>query len=163
MIAKSHGEKSKRNRKVKPNPTGMAKTKEYDRVEETVNKVYCDICNGFSKSDILQKLQEGLYDNIPVKQRQAYDYYNAAMDRLALDSDIEEKEMKNMFYGRYESILKEAIEVGDRISARNILDSMAKIFLQKNDTSSICINGGNDSSVTITFGFNANNDTKASD
>lgn len=90
MLAKSHGKADAKQRKAKKAPmcnTGLAPTltDKYNDTEETVSLIYVDIANGVSRSDCLQKIQEGMYGNKPVKARQAAYYYNAALDRFAED------------------------------------------------------------------------------
>lgn len=165
MLAKSHGEKSKKMRKAKKTPTtkGMPTlTEDYNKADDLVSLVYVDICNGVSRSDVLQKLQLGEYGNKPYKPRQSAYYYNAALDRFAVDTDIEMEKLKDVFYSRYETILAECMKRNDLFNARATLDSMAKIFLgvdkQQNN---IQINNNKDG-ITIKFGFdNAEDESEA--
>ena len=70
------------------------KNDEYAAVEDTVAKVYVDICNCVSKSDILEKIMNGLYGNRPCKKRHSYEYYNAAcMLALALYGGLRKGEI----------------------------------------------------------------------
>ena len=158
MLAKSHGNKSKADRKAKKNPPskkGAATlTDRYNKADELVELVYCDIANGVSRSVVIDKIMKGLYDNKPVGARQSAEYYNRALDRFAVDTDIEAERLRKMFYGRYEALLEEAVKKGDIYNARGILDSMAKIFLgvDKQQTN-ILINSDKEGGVTVNFGF----------
>ena len=60
-----------------------------------------------------------------------------------------------MFYGRYESLLADAIEKGDIYNARCILDSMSRIFgvERKTPDTAIQINSDKENGITINFGF----------
>ena len=162
MLAKSHGEKSKKMRKAKKSPTtkGMPTlTEDYNKADDLVSLVYVDICNGVSRSDVLQKLQLGEYGNKPYKQRQSAYYYNAALDRFAVDTDIEMEKLKDVFYSRYETILAECMKRNDLFNARATLDSMAKIFLGIRDNqTNIQVNSDKEGGITINFGFQNNND-----
>lgn len=162
MLAKSHGEKSKKMRKAKKTPTtkGMPTlTEDYNKADDLVSLVYVDICNGVSRSDVLQKLQLGEYGNKPYKQRQSAYYYNAALDRFAVDTDIEMEKLKDVFYSRYETILAECMKRNDLFNARATLDSMAKIFLGIRDNqTNIQVNSDKEGGITINFGFQNNND-----
>lgn len=162
MLAKSHGEKSKKMRKAKKTPTtkGMPTlTEEYNKADDLVSLVYVDICNGVSRSDVLQKLQLGEYGNKPYKARQSAYYYNAALDRFAVDTDIEMEKLKDVFYSRYETILAECMKRNDLFNARATLDSMAKIFLGIRDNqTNIQVNSDKEGGITINFGFQNNND-----
>lgn len=161
MLAKTHGEKSKKDRKAKKTPAknGMPTlTEDYNKADDLVSLVYVDICNGVSRSDVIQKLQLGEYGNKPYKARQSAYYYNAALDRFAVDTDIEAEKLRDMFYARYETILAECMKRNDVFNARATLDSMAKIFLGVRDgnQTNIQVNSDKDGGITINFGFDNN-------
>ena len=162
MLAKTHGEKSKKDRKAKKTPAkngGMPTlTEDYNKADDLVSLVYVDICNGVSRSDVLQKLQLGEYGNKPYKPRQSAYYYNAALDRFAVDTDIEAEKLRDMFYARYETILAECMKRNDVFNARATLDSMAKIFLGVRDgnQTNIQVNSDKDGGITINSGFDNN-------
>ena len=163
MLAKSHGKADAKQRKAKKAPmckTGLAPTltEKYNTLDETVSLIYVDIANGVSRSDCLQKIQEGMYDNKPVKARQAAYYYNAALDRFAEDRNIESEKLRDMFFGRYESLLADAVKKGDLYNARGILDSMARIFgVEKKDAPQTAIQiNNNKEGITVNFGFDNN-------
>lgn len=161
MLAKTHGEKSKKMRKAKKTPASKGcptLTEDYNKADDLVSLVYVDICNGVSRSDVIQKLQLGEYGNKPYKARQSAYYYNAALDRFAVDTDIEAEKLRDMFYARYETILAECMKRNDMFNARATLDSMAKIFLGIRDgnQTNIQVNSDKDGGITINFGFNNN-------
>lgn len=162
MLAKTHGEKSKKVRKAKKTPASKGcptLTEDYNKADDLVSLVYVDICNGVSRSDVIQKLQLGEYGNKPIKARQSAYYYNAALDRFAVDTDIEAEKLRDMFYARYETILAECMKRNDVFNARATLDSMAKIFLGVRDNqTNIQINSDKEGGITINFGFQNNND-----
>lgn len=165
MLAKTHGNKSKAVRKAKKTPAsnGMPTlTEKYDKADALVEKVYCDIANGVSRSVCLQKLQMGEYGNMPYKQRQSAYYYNMALDRFAVDTDIEAERLRQMFYGRYESLLEDAVAKGDIYNARGILDSMSRIFgiERKTPDTAIMINSDKEGGVTVNFGFGKTDEDK---
>lgn len=159
MLAKSHSSSTKAERKAKKTPAanGMPTlTDKYNSADETVDAVYCDIANGASRSQILQKIQLGEYGNRPVKARQSAYIYNAALDRFAIDCDVEAERLRQVFYGRYESLLEEAVKKGDIYNAKGILDSMCRIFgiEKKVPDTAIQINSDKENGITINFGFN---------
>jgi hypothetical protein len=161
MLAKTHGEKSKKVRKAKKTPASKGcptLTEDYNKADDLVSLVYVDICNGVSRSDVIQKLQLGEYGNKPIKARQSAYYYNAALDRFAVDTDIEAEKLRDMFYARYETILAECMKRNDVFNARATLDSMAKIFLGVRDgnQTNIQVNSDKDGGITINFGFDNN-------
>lgn len=163
MLAKSHGNKSKADRKAKKTPgtKGMPTlTDAYNKADALVELVYCDIANGVSRSVVIDKIMKGLYDNKPLKARQSAEYYNRALDRFAVDTDIEAAKLRDMFYGRYEALLEEAVKKGDLYNARGILDSMSKIFgiERKEPQTAIQINSDKEGGVTVNFGFDKKNE-----
>lgn len=162
MLAKTHSKATKKERKARKTPAlkGMPTlTEKYAKSDETVDAVYADIANGASRSDCLQKIQLGMYGNKPVKARQSAYIYNAALDRFAVDCDIEAERLRNVFYTRYESLYYDAVQRGDIYNARGILDSMAKIFgiEKKTPDTAIQINNNTDG-ISINFGFKTNED-----
>ena len=158
-LSPTHSRASKKNRKMidngKPIQNVMAQELQYSKSDELVEKVYVDIANGASRSDCIQKLCDGVYTDYKYSRRQAQNYYNAALDRFAIDTDIEAEKLRNVFYGRYESLLNDAIEKGDIYNARGILDSMSRIFgvEKKMPTNAIQIKSDVEGGITVNFGF----------
>ena len=160
MLAKSHGSKSKKDRKAKKSPTSMGMptlTEAYNAADALVEQCYCDIANGVSRSTVIQKITQGAYEGMerPLAPRTAANYYNAALDRFAVDTDVEAEKLRQMFYGRYEALLEEAVKKGDIYNARGILDSMSRIFgiEKKTPDTAIMINSDKEGGVTVNFGF----------
>lgn len=133
----------------------------FNRADDILDEVYVDICNGVARSDIVQKLINGMYDNQNGQQkkmtyRTANEYFNCALDRMHFNTDIEHQRLKDVFYNRYESLLEAAIKKGDIFNAKGILDSMAKIFLGTDKPSTaIQINSDKENGITVNFGFNS--------
>ncbi len=160
MLSPSHSLRSKRDRKASRNPanngTMPTYTEKYNASDYLVEQVYVDIANGVARSQVIKKLMDGLYDRQKQKYaaRTAAYYYTAALDRFAVDTDIEMEKLRNIFYGRYEGIFEQCIKDGDMYNARCTLDSMAKIFLgvdKKENKVEIKTDG---EGITIRFGFN---------
>lgn len=131
----------------------------FNNADDILDEVYCDICNGVSRSDITQKLMKGFYE--PQKRgmtyRTANEYYNCALDRMHYNTDVEHARLKDIFYNRYESLLEAAVKKNDIYNARAVLDSMAKIFLgMDKQQQNILINGGEDK-IVINFGLDGSN------
>lgn len=167
MLAKSHSNKSKKVRKAKKTPAndgGMPTlTEAYNKADDLVSLVYVDIANGVSRSDVIQKITNGVYDGMerPLAARTAADYYNAALDRFAVDTDIEAERLRNLFWGRYESLYEDCVKNNDRFNARGVLDSMSKIFLGIGKEKATINIDKNDGNIQISFGFN--NDDNSND
>lgn len=130
----------------------------FNQTDDVIDEVYVDICNGVSRTDITQKLINGLYESQKrgMTYRTAQEYYNTALDRMHFNTDVEHQRLKDIFYTRYESLLETAIKKNDVFNAKGILDSMAKIFLvgdMKNTNNAKVEVNTKDSKVTISFGF----------
>lgn len=127
----------------------------FNQVDDVLDEVFVDVCNGVARSDITQKLMNGLYEHQKkgMTYRQAQEYWNTALDRMHYNTDIEHARLKDLFYNRYESLLESAIKKNDLYNAKGILDSMAKIFLgMDSKQNNIQINNNSDG-ITIKFGF----------
>lgn len=153
-------------RKAKKNPP-MSRgvptlTEQYDKVDNLVTLVYKDIAKGVSRSDIIKKITLGAYKGMdkPLKPRTAATYYTTALDRFAVDTDVEAEKLRNLFWGRYELLYADAVKKGDLFNARGILDSMSKIFLGVDGKKKASIEVQNDDNggVKITFGFGDENE-----
>jgi hypothetical protein len=137
----------------------------FNNADDVLDCVYVDICNGVSRSDITQKLMKQMYT--PQKSKMTYrtanEYYNAALDRMHFNTDVEHQRLKDIFYNRYESLLEEAVKKGDIFNAKGVLDSMAKIFLgMDKQQNNIQINNNKDG-ITIHFGFVKDDDEDIED
>lgn len=138
----------------------------FNKTDDILDEVYVDICNGVARSDIVQKLTNGLYKNqggqtAKMTYRTANEYWNTALDRMHFNTDIEHQRLKDVFYNRYESLLETAIMKGDIFNAKGILDSMAKIFLGTDkQQNNIQINNNKDG-ITIHFGFKKDEDDES--
>lgn len=133
----------------------------FNNADDIVDEVYVDICNGVSRSDIVQKLMKGNYkpQKKEMSYRQSNEYYKTALARMHYNTDIEHARLKDIFYNRYESLLETAVKKGDLFNAKGILDSMSKIFLGDfNKTqNNVQINSMGDGKVVVTFGFGEEN------
>lgn len=171
MLAKSHGNKSKSDRKAKKSPVKKGAmptlTDAYNKADDLVEQCYIDIANGVSRSVVIDKITKGVYEGMerPLAKRTAAYYYNAALDRFAVDTDIEAEKLRQMFYTRYETLLEEAVKKGDLYNARGILDSMSRIFgvERKTPDTAIMINSDKEGGVTVNFGFKKKEDIKETD
>jgi len=140
----------------------------FNQVDDVLDEVYCDICNGVARSDIVQKLMKTQYESQSGQQknmtyRTANEYYNCALDRMHFNTDIEHARLKDIFYNRYESLLETAIKKDDIYNAKGILDSMAKIFLgMDKQQNNIQINN-NKEGITIKFGFTKDEDDETNE
>ena len=170
MLSKSHGNKDKKTRKAKKLPVSQSggnatPTDSYNKADALVDLVYVDIANGVSRSEVIQKITKGVYEGMerPYAARTAAYYYNAALDRFAEDRNVESEKLRDMFFGRYESLLQEAVKKGDLYNARGILDSMARIFgVEKKDAPQNAVQIiNNKEGIKVSFGFNNDGDDES--
>lgn len=164
-IAKSHGDPDKAKRVAKTaidrNGGFLAKTKVYKQVDEIIDQVYCDIANGRTKTEIINMLKNGDYGK-SMQTRNAYDHYNAAVSRFCDEKNEEADKLKAIYFGRFETLYRDAIEKGDIYNANNILQSVCRIFgleTPKNPDTAIQINSSQENGITINFGFNKAEET----
>lgn len=136
---------------------GCSNKKNFERVEEILECVYVDVINGVSKSDIYFKLKNAEYPNMKkgLGDSSCYDYYQAVMQRLAFDADENESEMKNKLYSQYYQLYNEAIQSGNNMQAKQILDSIMKMgqFDKPKPTVQISPEQNDNGKISITFGF----------
>jgi hypothetical protein len=162
-LSPTHSKTSKKDRKMLSNghpiQNQMLQEEMFNKADGLVELVYVDIANGASRSDCIQKLVEGDYGNKPYSRRQSQYYYNAALDRFAVDTDVEAEKLRNVFYTRYLSLYEEAVKKGDIYNAKGVLDSMSRIFgiEQKTPSTAIQINNGGDDKIVINFGLDGSN------
>lgn len=136
----------------------------FNTADDIIDDVYVDIANGVSRSDITQKLMNGLYSSQKGQQksmtyRTAQEYWNTALERMHYNKDIELDKLRDVFYSRYEALFEEAVKKNDIYNAKAILDSMSKIFgiEQKTPQNAIQINNGGDDKIVIHFGLDGSN------
>lgn len=137
----------------------------FNYADDILDHVFADLCNGVSKSDIVQKLTKGLYECQVKKMsyRQAQEYHKMAMNRMHYNTDLELAELKDLFYNRYEALLEAAVKKNDIYNAKGVLDSMAKIFLGVDSKQNNIQINNNKEGITIHFGFNNEGEDKDED
>lgn len=130
-----------------------AKTKKYQEIEDLIAAISADIVNGVSRSDIITKLKEGMYEeqSQPYKESTAVNYYWAGTKRLREDREEDIEVLKDKLYSQYYQLYADAMLVGNTIGAKSVLDSIAKLFI--GDTKNVNLNGKLDEKININFGF----------
>ena len=150
----------KERRAAKKTSLGLEK---WLRTDKVVDEVYVDLVNGYTKSDIIQKLMAGLYENQQGKgigERTAIDYVNAAQQRLAFDFEKNAETLRADLYAKLTSVYQEAIQKGDRynaIQAIQTLMNLTGVDLDK-PQNNIHINE-NKEGININFGFKKEDET----
>lgn len=156
-LAESHSNSSLEKRKPKRHSIGENNI-QYAKADEVVSLIVCDIANGVSRSDCIEKVRLGMYDNRPLGQRQAEYYYKAALDRIREDRQQEVERLKDLLYTRYESLYADSVKANDRSTAKGVLDSIAKLFVGINEKNTNIQINSQDNQMVIKFGFNDQKD-----
>ena len=133
------------------------------RADKIVDEVYVDLCNGLTKSDVIQKMSEGLYENQNgkgIKVRTAIDYLNAAQQRMAYDFESQAEEMRADLYTKLLSVYADAVQKNDRYNAIQAVQTIMKltgVALDK-PQNNIQVNA-NKEGIQISFGFKKDEET----
>lgn len=130
------------------------------KADEVVSEVYCDIINGSTDSDVLEKLTKGAYENqkSAIGLRTAQDYLAAARMRLKYDFEAKAEVMREDLYSKLLSVYAEAVQKGDRYNAVQAVQTIMKLTGCAVDKPQTAIQvNGND--IKISFGFNKEEDT----
>lgn len=138
-------------RKSVTNPTKFKKS------ESILADIYADMGNGFTRSEVKAKLMEGLYEaqkGKAIKDCQASAYVRTVEERLRQDFENQRGELSNKIALGYMTIYQDALNNGDRMNAVKALDGLAKLMGGNTPQNLIQVNGGQDGSLTINFGFN---------
>lgn len=163
-FAKSHSLPTYQERKAQVTTKNTAKRKRWLTADHIVDQVYCDLCNGIARSEILLKLTQGIYDGQTrgIGERTAYDYLAAAMDRLHYDLEDKMEDLRADLYGKLLTVYNDAMKAGDRYSAIGALGTMIKLVGASNDKpqTNIQINSDKEGGVTVNFGFENKDEDK---
>lgn len=128
--------------------------KDYEYVEDMLALIICDIVNGLQKSDIMAKLQNQMYEGQrkPYTQSTSKVYYYTAMQRIREDREKEIEELRDKLYSQYYSLYADAVKNDNTLVAKQILDSIAKVFAIAPDKKNVDVQIS-DNKVHISFGF----------
>lgn len=128
---------------------------EFNRVDMVLQAVCTDIINGLTKNDIILKFanKEYEYQKKPLKEQQAKNYIKAAYLILAEDRVKERDQLKDQLYNQYMMLYNDLVVNGNSLAAKQVLDSIGKIFLQEPISKEISVKGNNDGTVDIKFSF----------
>lgn len=130
--------------------------------DEIISDIYVDMANGYTNSDILEKLTKGLYEGQkkPLGVRTAQEYISAARDRMHYDFESQAKVLREDLYNKLISVYADAIQNNDRYNAIIALDKIMKLtgVGQPQQQNNIQVNA-NKEGIKISFGFtNEEND-----
>ena len=127
------------------------------RADEMVGEIYVDLCNGLTKSEIIEKVTNGLYENQtkPLSVRSAGDYLDAAYRRMHYDFESKAEDMRADLYSKLMTLYHYAIMANDRSNAIQVIDRIMKLTgcaIEKGQQNNIQVNAAS-SGVTVNFMF----------
>lgn len=155
-------------KKTKLKTSGGLRFDEWLKADKIVDEVYVDMVNGLTKSDIVQKLDEGLYkmqNGKGIKYRTAVEYINAAQQRLAYDFEKDAEKLRADLYTKMMAVYADCMKANDRYNALNALDKLMKLTGIANDkpSTAIQINSDKENGITVNFGFSDNKENISDD
>lgn len=159
LLALAHYQPKAKDRKT----TSRTAAKEFKRVDSIIDQIYCDICNGLTKDDIVSKTLKCMYDGQTgtPKKCTAVRYYSAAIARIQGNMDEIDKNLAATLYTRYEMLFNESLKKGDLRLSRDLLNDMSRIFGPERDKTLTVQANNSEQILRISFGFsnddNANN------
>ena len=147
------------------NSNGKISPKWYT-ADKLVSQVYCDLINGLSSSEVLEKFANCAYDGQKKKvgMRTAQDYLRCARERLDYDFEHEANQLRADLYSKMLAVYSDAIEHNDRYNALQALDKIMKLtgVAQDKQQNNIQVNANKDG-ITINFGFSDKEEEETDD
>ena len=156
LLALAHYQPKAKDRKT----TSRTAAKEFKRIDSIIDQIYCDICNGLTRDDIISKVVNRMYEGQrgQPKRATAVDYYCAAIRRIQGNMDEIDKNLAATLYTRYEMLFNESLKKGDLRLSRDILNDVSRIFGPERDKTLTVKADTNEKVLRISFGFS--DDTK---
>ena len=156
LLALGHYQPKTKDRKT----TSRTAAAKFKRVDTIIDQIYCDICNGLTRDDIMSKALNRLYEGQTVtpKRDTAASYYKAAIARIQGNMDEIDKNLAATLYTRYEMLFNESLKKGDLRLSRDILNDVSRIFGPERDKTLTVKADTNEKVLRISFGFS--DDTK---
>lgn len=156
-LAVSHSLRTFKERRAAKMKDGKANMTKWLKVDRVVDSVYVDLVNGLTRSDVTQKLIEGLYDEQEGKgitYRVAVEYVNAAQQRMMYDFEEKADILRADLYTKMMSVYSDCIEKNDRYNALIALDKIMKLTGVAMDKPKTQVNLSTNGDIKISFGFN---------
>lgn len=125
--------------------------------EKVVIAVWIDLCNGVSRHDIMQKLENDLMvEGVETSRLTKSMRYKVISDAYAMaKEELEEQrdKQRELFYQRLLTVFNESMEANDRQSALKALDMFARFGDLYNNTQKVELSGNLTQDITINFGL----------
>lgn len=128
---------------------------QFNRADMLLQSVIADIVNGYTRNDIILKFKnkEYEYQKKAIGEAQAMNYINMAYKIMQEDRVQESDKLRDQLYAQYLMLYNDCVVVGNSMTAKQILDSIAKIFLP--DEKIVNFNAKVDGELEINFNFDA--------
>ena len=124
--------------------------------EKVVIAVWIDLCNGVSRHDIMQKLDNDMMvEGVETSKLTKSMRYKIISDAYAMaKEELEEQrdKQRELFYQRLLTVFNESMEANDRQNALKALDMFAR-FGGLYDKEKVELSGNLTQDVNISFGF----------
>ena len=129
---------------------------QFNRADMLLQECIADIVNGLTRNDIIMKFKNKGYENQKksIGESQAKNYISMAYKVMQEDRVTETDKLRDQLYSQYMMLYNDCVQVGNSMVAKNILDSIAKLFIPSQPQTAIQINSGTENGITINFGFN---------
>lgn len=133
----------------------------FKKVESILADAYADLANGMTRTEVISKLMNGLYEaqDRGITQQSANAYVQTIEQRLAQDFENQRGELSNKIALGYITVYQDALKNGDRMNANKALDGLAKLIGGTAPQTAVMINGSKEGGINVTFGFGKPNDT----
>lgn len=161
-FSKSHSLPTFEQRKAAKLEDGYGSYLKWLNTDEIISDIYVDMANGYTSSDILEKLTKGMYEGQkkPLGIRTAQEYIAAARDRMHYDFEAQCKVLREDLYNKLISVYADAIQNNDRYNALIAVDKIMKLtgVGQPQQQNNIQVNASKEG-ITINFGFKKDEET----
>lgn len=166
MLSKEHIVRNPSERNVGSSPKNKAAVrKQFNRADMLLQEVVAAITNGYTRNDIEMMFLEKKFENQkkPIHSSQASNYINMAYRIMQEDRVTETDKLRDQLYAQYMMLYNDCVLGGNNITAKQVLDSIAKIFLpQTQEKASVEVTKGDDK-IKISFGYNETTDDTEDD
>ncbi len=139
---------------------GKRKTSNKSKVplkyEALVQLCLVDLLNGYSRNDIMQKLENDLYEGHKSSEFcRSTKYYilQECYERCKMELAENMDKMRELFYNRLLAVYNESMLANDRQNALKSLDMMGRFAGLYDNNKKIEISGNLTQDVNISFGF----------
>lgn len=114
--------------------------------------MYHDLIHGKMKWQIKKKFMDGGYNNKTVLERSFHSYWKDMLERFGDEYEKYKEEIREKFIAKYMYLYEEAVKNNNMKVAKDILDSLSKLFgLYEPEKQEINLNG----EIIVDFGFDA--------